>query len=572
MFGEVLDRSLHALAARATLGLSPAALLSAWSNWSVHLATSPGKQIRLVDKAIRKGMRYQRYVWRCALTGGRSEPCIEPLVQDRRFRSQGWQEPPFNLLHQAFLLQQQWWWNATTGIRGVTPQHERAIEFLVRQFLDVVSPSNFAATNPEVIARTREAFGMNFVQGFANWMEDAERVIAGKTDHPSTEFTVGKTVAATEGQVIYRNRLIELIQCQPETTTVHPEPVLIVPAWIMKYYVLDLSPENSLVRYLTEQGFTVFMVSWLNPTAEERDLGMADYLANGPMAALDVVQAITDADRVHACGYCLGGTLLMIAAAAMARDSDERLASLTLFAAQSDFTEAGELMLFIDESQVTFLEDMMWEQGYLDASQMAGAFQMLRSNDLIWSRITRDYLMGERQPQIDLMAWNADTTRMPYRMHSEYLRQLFLENQLATGRYRVDGETIALSDIRTPMFTVATESDHVAPWRSVYKVHLLFDADVTFVLTNGGHNAGIVSEPGHPRRRFRIKVTGAHDPYQDPDTWLENAEQRDGSWWPAWTDWLAERSGGQVEPPAIGAPASGYRPLCPAPGLYVLQN
>ncbi len=563
----VLDRALHALAARATLGLSPAALMAAWGDWAVHLAVSPGKQAELVRKALRKSLRLQTFALAGAAAGSAGR-CIEPLAQDRRFAAEAWAAPPFNLVHQAFLLQQQWWWNATTGVRGVTRQHEQVVEFAARQFLDVFSPANFVWTNPEVLAKARATGGMNFVQGAHNWLEDLGQLLAGGP-RPPEGFAIGETVAATPGKVVYRNRLIELIQYAPTTDTVHPEPVLITPAWIMKYYILDLSPGNSLVRYLTGQGFTVFMISWLNPGPEDRDLGMDDYLQLGQMAALDAVQAISGAERVHACGYCLGGTLLTIAAAAMARDGDDRLASLTLLAAQSDFTEAGELTLFINESQVSFLEDMMWEQGYLDSTQMAGAFRLLRSNDLIWSRLTRDYLMGERAAPSDLMAWNADATRMPYRMHSEYLRWLFLENRLAEGRFEVDGSAVALSDIRTPVFAVGTETDHVAPWRSAFKVHLMLDADVTFALTNGGHNAGVVSEPGHPHRHYRLLTTGGHAPYRDPDAWLEVAPEYDGSWWPAWAAWLSERSGAPVPPPGLGAAENGYPALGDAPGVYV---
>jgi len=569
-FAELLDRSARALMARATFGLSPTAMAGAWSDWTVHLAAAPGKQLQLVEKAMRKMMRFHTYAARYALAGGGSEPCIEPLAQDRRFRSEAWERPPFNLIYQAFLLQQQWWWNATTGVRGVTGQHEQMLEFAARQLLDVVAPSNFVATNPEVLTRCIETGGGNLVQGAINWVEDLEQVVAGKPLRASDKFIVGETLATTPGQVVYRNRLIELIQYAPATKTVHPEPVLITPAWIMKYYILDLRPENSLVRYLTEQGFTVFMISWRNPDAADRDLGMEDYRILGQMAALDAVQTITGQDRIHACGYCIGGTLLSIAAAAMARDGDERLASITLFAAQTDFTEAGELMLFINESEVSFLEDMMWEQGYLDSGQMAGAFQLLRSNDLIWSRMTREYLMGERGNQIDLMAWNADATRMPYRMHSEYLRKLFLENQLATGRFEVEGAAVALSDIRVPVFAVGTETDHIAPWRSAYKIHYLFDSEVTFVLTSGGHNAGVISEPGHPGRHYRCLTTLAHASYRDPDRWLSGAASYDGSWWPHWTAWLAKRSAKKVVPPKMGAPKLGYPSLCPAPGQYVL--
>jgi polyhydroxyalkanoate synthase len=326
------------------------------------------------------------------------------------------------------------------------------------------------------------------------------------------------------------------------------------------------------VRYLTSQGFTVFMVSWRNPDAEDRDLGMEDYLSLGVMEAITAIDAITDGQQMHAVGYCLGGTLLSIAAAAMARDDDARLKTLTLLAAQVDFTEAGELTLFINDSQLTYLEDMMWDQGYLDTAQMAGAFQLLRSNDLIWSRVIHDYLMGQRSEMNDLMAWNADATRMPYRMHSEYLRRLFLKNDLAEGRYEVDDRPVAISDIRAPVFMVGTERDHVAPWHSVYKFNLLSDTDVTFVLTSGGHNAGIVSEPGHPRRHYRIHSKTKDAPYVDPDRWFGETDLVDGSWWPALTQWLGAASGDPVKPPQMGAKAKGYPPMCAAPGTYVFQH
>ena len=565
-FADIVDRSQHAAMARLTMGLSPTAMMQAYMDWAIHLANRPGKRLQLVDKAVRKTTRLARYAAQCALEGGAAEKCIEPLPQDRRFAGEEWQKWPFNVIYQSFLLNQQWWHNATTGMRGVSKQHERMTEFMSRQILDMVSPSNFLATNPELMRRTVEKGGANLVAGFKNMLEDWERRASGKRPAGTENFTVGRDVAVTPGKVVYRNRLIELIQYAPTTETVRPEPVLIVPAWIMKYYILDLSPHNSLVKYLTGQGFTVFMISWKNPDAEDRDLGMEDYRKLGVMDALGAVNAIVPEQKVHGVGYCLGGTLLSIAAAAMARDNDARLQSLTLLAAQTDFTEAGELMLFIDESQLAFLDDMMWEQGFLDTSQMAGAFQLLRSNDLIWSYMSRNYLMAEREPMTDLMAWNADTTRMPYRMHSEYLRRMFLNNDLAEGRYIVGGKPVSLGDIRVPVFAVGTVRDHVAPWRSTFKIQRVTETEVTYLLTTGGHNAGIVSEPDHKARSYQVSTIAADAPHIDADTWTAQTGRKNGSWWPEWSGWLQARSGAAVAPPAM--PDSAVNP---APGLYVLQ-
>jgi len=299
---------------------------------------------------------------------------------------------------------------------------------------------------------------------------------------------------------------------------------------------------------------------------------MEDYRNAGIMAAIDAARAVVPAQKIHAVGYCLGGTLLSIAAATMARDGDDRLQSLTLLAAQTDFTEAGELMLFINESQLTFLEDMMWEQGYLDTKEMAGAFQLLRSNDLIWSRMVHDYLMGERGTMNDLMAWNADATRMPYRMHAEYLRHLFLDNDLAEGRFKAAGKPVALTDIRVPIFAVGTTRDHVAPWQSAFKIHLQADTEVTFVLTSGGHNAGIVSEPGRVGRSYQVRTKAEGDCYADPESWAAAAPRKEGSWWPEFAAWLAARSSASTQPPAMGAAARGLAPLGDAPGSYVLHH
>ncbi|WP_211753575.1 PHA/PHB synthase family protein [Pacificibacter marinus] len=569
---QALDKGLKAALAKFTAGLSPIALTSAYSDWAMHLASAPGKRLELLEKAGKKTWRLANHATHCVGTPNTPDTCITPLPQDRRFKDESWQKWPYNLMYQSFLLNQQWWHNATTDVDGVTQQHENVVEFATRQMLDVFSPSNYALTNPEVLTQTAQQGGMNLFRGWQNFIEDLSRTNTGKRPVGTEDFEVGRNMATTPGKVVYRNDLMELIQYAPTTDKVHPEPILIVPAWIMKYYILDLSEQNSLVRYLTAQGFTVFMISWKNPDADDRNLGMDDYVSSGVMDALDAVDTICGGHKIHAVGYCLGGTLMSIAAAAMARDGDARLKSLTLLATQIDFTEAGELMLFIDESQLTFLEDLMWEQGYLDTTQMAGAFELLRSNDLIWSRIVHDYLMGERTPMNDLMAWNADATRMPYRMHSEYLRQLFLKNDLAEGRYHVGSNPIAISDIRVPVFLVGTERDHVAPWESVYKFNLLSDTDVTFVLTSGGHNAGIVSEPGHPRRHYRVREKAKDDPYIDPDRWMHETSPVDGSWWSILSTWVAEKSHEKTAPPALGSKENGYAPLCDAPGTYVFQE
>ncbi|THK39221.1 alpha/beta fold hydrolase [Ensifer sp. MPMI2T] len=569
---HVIDRTREAVIGQFTGGISPAALMLALFDWSIHLASAPGKQMEIAEKARSNVVSLLSYLAAVA-TKPDMPLCIEPLPGDYRFASDGWRTLPFSFWAQAFLLNQQWWHNVTHRVPGVTPHHEEVVSFAARQFLDVFSPSNLPFTNPDVIAKTVRTGGMNFAEGIRNWMEDISRVATGRSPVGTENFVVGKNLAVTPGRVVYRNHLIELIQYAPQTETVVAEPLLIVPAWIMRYYILDLSPENSLIRYLVGKGYTVFCISWRNPTAADRDLTMDDYRRLGVMAALDAVNAIVPGRRIHAAGYCLGGTLLSIAAAAMAHNRDDRLATLTLLGAQTDFSEPGELALFVDDSQVHFLESMMWNRGYLSADQMAGAFQLLRTNDLIWSRVVRDHMMGERMPMNDLMAWNADSTRMPYRMHAEYLQRLYLRNELASGRFVVEGHTAAIENIRVPMFVVGTERDHVAPWPSVYKIHYLSDAEVTFVLTSGGHNAGIVSEPGHPHRRYRVAVKGTDDPCLNPDEWVEKTQAKQGSWWGEWTDWLAARSAAQlVAAPSMGVSVDGYRAQEDAPGTYVFQK
>ncbi len=569
---ETLDRLARAITARFTLGISPYTQFAAASDWLSQLSRAPGRQVELTLAAWRAAARLTHF-FACSALGQNPTLPFAPLEHDRRFADPAWQMPPFVFWQQAFLAQEAWWRSATRELRGMKPRNAMRVSFIARQLIDVVSPSNIPWLNPVIIERTVKEAGGNLVCGMANFGEDAAQILAGEPAPASSEFRVGKEIAITPGEVVFRNELMELIQYRPATADVIAEPILIVPAWIMKYYVLDLSPENSLVRFLVERGFTVFMISWRNPTPADRDIPFDAYRTSGVLAALDAVNAIVPGQEVHACGYCLGGTMLAITAATMARDFHDRIGTNTLLAAQTDFSEAGELMLFVDESQIAFVEDMMWDQGVLDSSQMVGAFRALRANELIWSRIIREYLLGERDTVTDLTTWNADPTRLPYRMHSQYLRSLFLENRLTAGRYAVEGRVIALKDIRSPMFVVGTETDHIAPWRSVYKVHLFTDNEVTFALTNGGHNAGIVSEPGHRRRHYHIAIRRPGDRYVDADTWLTRATPADGSWWLAWAEWLAARSTpARVPPPPLGAPERGLVPLCPAPGTYVYQR
>jgi len=552
------DRAFHAWIGRFTGGLSPASLATATQDWALHLLGSPKKCAELGSLAFETAHKSWEVAYNDLIC-----PSQEDKIRDKRFRDPAWSAPPFNLYRDWFLWQQAWWDAATTDLRGLEPRHQNMVHFVARQTLDLMSPANLALTNPVVIDRTARENGANLIRGAANWIDDFNQLVSA-SQATSPDFRVGSTIAQTNGDVIFRNHLIELIRYAPTTKTVQAEPVFIVPAWIMKYYILDLSPHNSMVAYLRDQGFEVFIISWKNPGQEDANVSMDDYVHEGVLAGLDAIKHLRPKQAVHGVGYCLGGTLLSVTAAAMARDGDNRLKTLSMLAAQVDFSEAGELSLFINESQITFLEDIMTTQGYLRADQMAGAFKMLRSNDLIWSRVIRHYLLGERTKMNDLMAWNADTTRMPARMHSEYLRLLFLKNELAKGRYKVHGQPVAIQDIKTPIFCLATEKDHVSPWRSVYKINLISDTNVTFVLTNGGHNGWVLSQPGHPRRHYRLGQKCEGQPHISADRWLQTTTEREGSWWPQWVSWLKERSSGK-RPVDLKAPNALHR----APGTYV---
>ncbi|HBZ2994873.1 TPA: alpha/beta fold hydrolase [Legionella pneumophila] len=553
-----IDKLYQANLGKLTAGISPAALGTAYYSWFAQLLQSPGSMLRLAYYPLLHANDYLYNLFKY------DKPRDG---KDVRFHTDNWGYYPWRLWAEQFLQFEDWCLQASGKIPGLPLHVKRTVTFSTRQILDALSPSNFVLTNPDLLQETIRSNGQNLIRGTELAFQDFLEKITGSPPAGVENFIPGKQVAVTKGKVVYSNHLIELIQYAPQTEKVYKEPILILPAWIMKYYILDLLPENSLVNWLVSQGHTVFIVSWRNPTKEDRNLGLDDYYRLGAMDAINAVSNAIPHSKIHLMGYCLGGTLALLTAAAMAHDQDNRLKTLSLLAAQGDFIDAGELLLFITKSEVSFLKSMMWEQGYLDTKQMSGAFQMLRTYDLIWSKMVQDYMHGTQRGMIPLLAWNADATRMPYKMHSEYLEKLFLNNDFAEGRFILDGKPVVGENIRIPAFVVSTEKDHVAPWKSVYKTHLLINSDITFVLANGGHNAGIVSEPGHEGRYYHIRERKKDSTYLDPKTWLKKAEFREGSWWIAWHDWLVIHSSKkQVSAPKLD------KKLPNAPGKYVLQK
>lgn len=561
-----IDQEFKSRLAKVCMGMSPIEIFSAYVDWLSHLAISPGKQLKLVQSLVKKSASLGLYSIQSLLDASTDGPASK---LERRVSGQNWQRWPFCVFAQLHQTTKDFLNEATHDVAGVSASHEQLVSFLSGQVIDALSPANFIPTNPEIIHTTFEEKGKNLGRGLRNFIADKTKISLDDGSDEGGAFKVGENVAVTDGKVVYQNDLIELIQYTPVTKEVGAEPVLFCPAWIMKYYILDLSPHKSMVKYLTEQGKTVFMISWKNPDEEDRDVGYEDYLQLGLMAALDAVNAICPRRKVNAVGYCIGGTLLCSGAAAMARDGDDRLQSISMFAAQADFSEAGDITCFISPSQLEFMDKLMWDKGYLSSDNMGGAFGSLHASDLVYGSAVDRYLLAKTQKPIDLMAWNADGTRMPYRMHTEYLHKLFLHNELARNKFMVGGRPVSLSDIRVPMFVLGTETDHVAPWKSAYKLHDLTWTELTFLLTSGGHNAGVISGPSHPRRRYRMHTRNPGDKYLDPESWMSANEVHDGSWWPAWNTWLDEQMSKTIKPPRTGAARKGYRVLRDAPGEYV---
>lgn len=564
-----LAREMRAQLAAVTGGLAPDDYAQAWWDWYLNLAQTPDKQTEIVQTAFQALADNFSF----AIQASTGKP-VAPASDDKRFASDAWNQWPFNVMARGYLNWEQLVKQATSEIPGLSRRSADLVAFASQQVLEAASPANHLLANPELLELTRAQSGQNLVAGFKNWLEDIDATLNHKPPAGSEEFKVGENVAVTPGKIVYRNELIELIQYSATTPSVHPEPILIVPAWIMKYYILDLSPRNSLVRYLVDKGHTVFMISWKNPNEIDRNLGMDDYHDKGIRDALSAVAAIVPNAKIHAVGYCIGGTLLSIAAAALAREGDQSLASMTLFAAQTDFSEPGELSLFISPSQLSMLEAVMHKAGVLSSDKMGASFALLRARDLLWTPAINSYVKGNRAKLNDLMAWNSDGTRMPWRMHTEYLNQLYLQNDLAGGRFRANGELINLAAITVPMYVLGTETDHVAPWQSAYKTRAMTrSTDYTFVLTSGGHNGGIVCGPVNPKRRYRELTWKNAESSLDPGQWMQQATLHQGSWWPSWQEWLAARSGPSDAPvPNLGNESAGYGIQGDAPGDYVLAR
>ena len=493
------------------------------------------------------------------------EPVIAPEKGDKRFSTQDWEKNKvFDVLKQSYLLAATTLLKTASETKGLDEKQQRKLVFYLRQYIDAISPSNSTFTNPQVIHETIQSGGQNLVAGMSNLMRDIK---AGQIKMTDTEaFEPGRNLALTPGQVVYRNKLIELIQYTPSTEKVHAVPLLFVPNWINKYYILDMQPQNSLLKYMVDQGFTVFVISWKNPDASMEETTFDDYMALGPLTALKVVKEITESPTVNTVGYCIGGTLLSITMSYLAKKGDNTISSATLFVSLQDFTEVGDTGVFIDDAQVEYGATQMMQKGYLDSRTMSTMFNMLRANDLIWSNVVNNYLLGKEPPAFDLLYWNADGTRMTRAAHSFYLRNTYLENNLIKpGKVVLNGVPIDMGDIQQPIYAVGTEQDHIVPWKSAWRVKQLVKGPVRFILGGSGHIAGVISQPSKGRGYWTNDK-----PVETAAQWFETADRHTGHWWGDWVNWLQPFSDEKVAPPPLGGKT--YPPITPAPGTYVLEK
>ena len=531
---------------------------------AMHLASNPA---RLADAQLRF-WRDQMSLWQTMgmrLMGAQPEAVIQPARDDRRFKDESWVENPlFDFVKQSYLLTARWMQSMAKEADGLDPKTAQKVDFYTRQFVDAIAPTNFLTTNPEVMRTTLESNAENLVKGMEHLLEDFQDGQL-RTRMTDTEaFTLGKNVAVTPGKVVFQNDLMQLLQYTPTTEKVNKRPLLIVPPWINKFYILDLREKNSFIRWAVAQGHTVFVISWVNPDTELAQKDFEDYMKDGPLAAIDVIEQITGERSVNAIGYCLGGTLLATTLAWLASKRRKPIASATFFTTMLDFSEPGELGVFIDEEQLDALEKRMEEQGYLDGRAMATTFNMLRANDLIWSFVINNYLLGKDPFPFDLLYWNSDSTRMPAKMHTFYLRNMYQKNLLKEpGGITIDGVEVDLSKVKVPVYFLSAREDHIAPWQSTYQGTQLVGGPVRFVLGASGHIAGVINPPVANKYGY---WTAAETP-ADPADWFASAEKHDGSWWTDWNQWVGEFAGGETD---ARVPGEGPLPaLEDAPGSYV---
>jgi polyhydroxyalkanoate synthase len=500
------------------------------------------------------------------MTGTDDQPVVPFDPTDKRFAAPQWQESPvFDFLRQAHAIATNWADDLVTRAETTDPHTRAKAHFYLRQISSALSPSNFIATNPELLRETLASSAENLARGAALLTEDIEtgRGTLKIRQSDSSKFELGVNMAATPGKVIFRNELIELIQYAPATEAVYRRPLLIVPPWINKFYILDLNHEKSFVRYMVEQGLTVFLISWVNPDGSLRDKSFEDYMREGILAARDVIEDVTGEKEVAAMGYCVGGTLLAVTLAYLARIGDTRITSATFLATQTDFADAGDLKVFVDEAQIRSVEEIMAEKGYLEGSKMATAFNMLRPNDLIWSFVVNNYVRGRTPLPFDLLTWNSDSPRLPAANHSFYMRNCYLENNLTKGEMVIAGQKLDLSQVTIPTYNLATREDHIAPAKSVFNGAQFFGGEIRYVLAGSGHIAGVINPAGKPKYQY---WTGPR-PHGEFEDWLRETTETKGSWWPDWLAWLTDQAPEKV---AARIPGGGKRePLCDAPGEYV---
>jgi polyhydroxyalkanoate synthase subunit PhaC len=504
------------------------------------------------------------------MMGADVEPTASAARDDYRFKDDAWADNQvFDFMKQSYLLTSRWMQSSVNAVDGLDKKTADKVDFYTRQFTDALSPSNFVMTNPEVLRKTMESGGENLLKGLENLitdLEDGEGQLRIKMSDPDA-FQVGGNVATMPGKVVFRNELMELLQFNPTTEETVKTPLLIVPPWINKYYILDLRENNSFIKWATDQGHTVFIVSWVNPDSDLAAKTFDDYMLEGPVAALDAIEKATGEKKANVIGYCIGGTLMAATLAYLtAKKQDKRVNSITFFTTMVDFTEAGDLGVFIDDSQLTSLEEKMEERGYLEGSEMATTFNMLRSNDLIWSFVINNYLLGKDPFPFDLLYWNSDSTRMPAAMHSFYLRKMYLENKLVEpGGLELAGVKIDLRTIKVPTYIISTREDHIAPWKSTYAATQLYKGPTRFVLAGSGHIAGVVNPPSKGKYGHWTN----DDLPQSADAWLESADEHEGSWWPNWDAWAKDQADNKTVP--ARHPGEGkLKPLCDAPGEYVM--